>query len=63
MGSLTDRLAAIASAATLARSSNVDLKVVWPEGGDADFAAAWKDLYKGERTMKKWGETHPCAVI
>ena len=46
-GTLTDHLAAVASAATLARNSNVNLVVVWPDAGDVDFAAAWSDLYQG----------------
>jgi len=45
-GNLSDRLAAVASAATLARDARVHFIVVWPEGGDVDFAAAWSDLYQ-----------------
>ncbi len=48
-GSLSERLAAVASAATLARNAQVNLKVVWPEGGDINFAAAWSDLYQSPK--------------
>lgn len=46
LGTLPSRLAAIASAATLARRSDVDLTIVWPSGGDPEFEASWADLYQ-----------------
>ena len=46
LGTLSSRLAAIASAATLARRSDVDLTIVWPKGGDPEFEASWADLYQ-----------------
>ena len=49
VGSLSDRLAAVASAATLARNARINFIVVWPEGGDPDFAAAWSDLYESPK--------------
>ncbi|MBX9448660.1 MAG: hypothetical protein KL787_02595 [Taibaiella sp.] len=48
-GTLSERLAAVASAATLARNAQVNLIVVWPEGGEVDFAAAWSDLYQSPK--------------
>lgn len=45
LGSLTQRLRAVASAATLARRQDASLQVVWPQAGDAGFAAAWGDLF------------------
>jgi hypothetical protein len=48
-GTLSERLAAVASAATLARNAQVNFIVVWPEGGDIDFAAAWSDLYQSPK--------------
>jgi hypothetical protein len=48
LGNLEDRLQAVASAATLASRRDVDFVIVWPEHGDEELPAGWKDLYQSK---------------
>lgn len=52
IGNLLERLQAIASAATVAKSEGTELVVVWKKDGDEEFPASWEDLYRSKENDK-----------